>query len=177
MKEEASSMQALARFLTNSMSTQWIAGRLLLMMLVASLVLSCRHTPTVSGQGAPDSRTREVESTLVEFSAALAHGDAEAVRNLTAPRFTLLDEGHVYDVESTIESIRAVLSTGSMVRVAEGFDTQIRGNIAWSHYSVSGQFQDAKGSTPLSFLEAAVLEQSNGRWRLVMLTTIPGTDQ
>lgn len=122
-----------------------------LALLMASLAASCRHTPPVAGERTPEPKSVEVEKALVEFSAALAHGNADAVRNLAAPGFTLIDEGQVYDVESTIESIRDVLSTGSMVRVPEEFATQVRGNIAWSHYRVHGRFQGPKVPSPWPF--------------------------
>jgi hypothetical protein len=121
--------------------------------------------------------TKSIEATLVRFSTALANGDTGALRQLTTKDFTLLDEGRVFDCDATISSIRVALASGTMTRLPTGFHTTVRGNIAWSHYEVGGEFRSQTGTVRLKLLEAAVLERFNGRWQIAMVTTIPQAEQ
>lgn len=123
--------------------------------------------------GAGTADTAAVENVLVRFSAALCAGDAATLRHLMAPDFALLEEGRAYDGDGTIASVIAVLSTGALNRVSSQFHTRVRGNVAWSHYRVTGTFRGSGEPLSLDLLESAVLERTRGGWRVVLMTTMP----
>jgi len=113
------------------------------------------------------------EAVIARFSTALSAGDASTLRLLMAPDFALLEEGHAYDRDGTIASVAAVLSSGTLSRLSSQFHTRVRGNVAWSHYRVTGQYRRSGQSLPLDLLESAVLERTRDGWRLVLVTTMP----
>jgi len=115
----------------------------------------------------------DVDAVLAGFSAALSSGDTGALRRLMAPDFALLEDGRVYDRDGAIASVTEVLATGALSRVPSHFHTRIRGDFAWSHYQVTGQFRGPGETLPLNLIESAVLERTKGRWRLLLVTTMP----
>ncbi len=115
----------------------------------------------------------DVDAVLAGFSAALSSGDTVALRQLMAPDFALLEDGRVYDRDGAIASVTEVLATGALSRVSSHFHTRIRGDFAWSHYQVTGQFRGPGEALPLNLIEAAVLQRTKGRWRLLLVTTMP----
>ena len=142
---------------------------------LAALVTGLYGFSTVSGApvASPAVKAEQIEATLQSFSKALASGDEKALRELTTPAFTLLDEGRVYNIDTLVASVREILATGEMTRQAEGIEIQLRGNVAWCHYRVTGRFAGPKGKLELAFLEAVVLEQINNEWRISLVTTQP----
>jgi ketosteroid isomerase-like protein len=142
--------------------------------IVLSLVtLYAYGMPSAGATEAGTGSAAEVEDVLARFSAALCAGDATTLRLLMAPDFALLEEGRAYDGDGAIASITAVLSTGALSRASSQFHTRIRGNVAWSHYRVTGQFRGSGEPLPLDLLESAVLERTRSGWRLVLVTTMP----
>jgi ketosteroid isomerase-like protein len=147
--------------------------RLAVSVALSFLIFCVRPAPATSVESRPSARVSEVESILARFGAALASGDFDTVRSLTVPDFVLLEEGRAYDREGTISSAAAVLSTGTFTRESSQFQTRMRGNVAWSHYRVTGQFRGADGPVALDLIESAVLERTRSGWRLVLVTTMP----
>ena len=142
--------------------------------ILLSFVAFCAFgIPIAGATGEGTGSIAEVEDVLTRFSAALCAGDATTLRLLMAPDFALLEEGHAYDRDGAIVSVTAVLSTGALSRVSSRFHTRIRGNVAWSHYRVTGQFRGSGQPLPLDLLESAVLERTQRGWRLVLVTTMP----
>ena len=119
-----------------------------------------------------------IESSLCDFSAALATADTASLRRLTAPSFVLLEEGRTFDCEAMMVSIQQIFAAGvKMKRLPSHFHTEMRGSVAWANYRVIGEFENIPGKIPLALLEAAVLEYDGRRWRLVQMTTIPAADK
>jgi|GEM_PF-2850476 len=114
-----------------------------------------------------------VEKTLTDFSTALAIGDSLKLRDITTNNFALVDEGRVFDYDSTIASIQGTLQSGKMTRVPGDFHTQVRSSVSWSRYVVTGVFRSANGEIGLNLIETAVLEKIDGKWKVAMVTTLP----
>jgi len=116
----------------------------------------------------------EVEKSLNDFSTALATTDTLLLKHLTGPNFVLLEEGRMFDYKAMVLSIQQVFATGAkMKRVPLDFHTEIRGSVAWSNYSVTGEFESNQGKIVFSLLETAVLERVGEQWLIVQMTTIP----
>ena len=73
----------------------------LLLLLLALLSTSGELTATRAAVRNPSVASAEIEATLVRFSNALARGDGSVLRKLTSSNFSLLDEGRVYNYESS----------------------------------------------------------------------------
>jgi SnoaL-like domain len=119
-----------------------------------------------------------VEKSLNDFSTALATADTLLLKHLTGPNFVLLEEGRTFDYQAMILSIQQVFATGAkMKRVPVDFHTEIRGSVAWSNYSVTGEFASNQGKIVFSLLETAVLEKVGEQWLIVQMTTIPAANK
>src|SRR5271165_132326 len=150
-----------------------LANRRPARLALVLLVMCASSMPSAASESGAGNNAAEVESVLVRFGAALASGDFDTVRLLTAPDFALLEEGRVYDRAATIASATSVLSTGTLIRHSSQFHTRIRGNVAWSHYRVMGQFRGWGAPLVLDLIESAVLERTGSGWRLVLVATMP----
>lgn len=140
----------------------------------AMVLASCQPAapPIESGVGASES---DVEAALLRFSEALATADTAALRTLTTPDFTMLDEGRAYDLAALGTAILPVIARGSMDRVPLDFHTSVRGDAAWSHYRVGGIYATGADTTRLDLLESAVLVRADSTWRVALATTLPAT--
>ena len=120
----------------------------------------------------------EVEKSLNDFSTALATADTLLLKQLTGPNFVLLEEGRSFDCQTMILSIQQVFATGAkMKRVPLYFHTEVRGSVAWSNYSVTGEFESNQSKIVFSLLETAVLEKAGEHWLIVQLTSIPAANK
>jgi hypothetical protein len=117
----------------------------------------------------------EIETTMVRFSLALAAGDSTQLLALTAPGFTLLEDGRTFDRAGMVLSARQMLAMGTMIRTPVDFTTEVRNGVAWTHYHVVGEFRTDRQRTLLTLLESAVLERDDGRWRIAQMSTLPET--
>ena len=142
-------------------------------LALALLAMCASSVPSAASDSRAGTNAADVESVLVRFGAALASGDFDTVRLLTAPDFALLEEGRVYDRDGTIASATSVLSTGTLIRQSSQFHTRVRGNVAWSHYRVTGQFRGSGAPLALDLIESVVLEHTGSGWRLVLETSMP----
>jgi hypothetical protein len=150
-----------------------LANRVPMRLAFVLLAMCASSIPSAAAESKAGTNAADVESVLVRFGAALASGDFDTVRLLTAPDFALLEEGRAYDRAGTIASAISVLSTGTLIRQSSQFHTRIRGNVAWSHYRVTGQFRGSGAPLALDLIESAVLERTRSGWRLVLVTTMP----
>jgi len=120
----------------------------------------------------PSVQMAQVESTLVNFSAALATGDRDSLVALTGEGFTLIEDGRTYDREQMIASVQQTLQEGSMIRTPVDFELKLDGPVAWANYHVVGEFRADRKRTLISLLETAVLQRREGRWRVMQMTTM-----
>lgn len=156
------------------------AGRPLLIaasgfaLAFAIALAGCQPASPPIGSNA-DSTETHVEAALIRFSQALATADTAALRALTTPDFTLLDEGRTYDLASLGAALLPVIARGSTDRVPLDFHTTLRGDAAWSHYRVGGMVVTATDTTRLDLLESAVLVHADSTWRLTLVATLPAT--
>jgi len=121
----------------------------------------------------PAETEAQIETTLTNFSGALAAGDSVMLRDLTAPEFALVEDGHVYDLDGTIASALQALESGTMIRTPVDFVTSLRGSVAWTRYHVVGEFRTDRKRLLITRLETAVLERRAGEWRIVQMSSLP----
>jgi hypothetical protein len=120
----------------------------------------------------PSEQMAQVETTLVNFSNALAAGDRDSLVALTDEGFTRIEDGHTYDREQMIASVQQTLESGSMFLTPVDFDVKLEGPVAHCDYHVVGEFKSYGKRTLLSRVETAVLQRREGYWRVMQMTTM-----
>ena len=152
-----------------------VTVRLTIIFFAIIFIYSCRDksneevgTPTAADVTA-------IETTLTNFSNAIAAVDSTTLQKLASPNFVLLDEGKDYDYPLMVQQIKTIHNMGTMTRKPQLFRTVIHKDVAWSYYQVLVNFRTQQKSIDLSLLESAVLEKTNEGWLIVMMTTAPQT--
>jgi hypothetical protein len=137
------------------------------LLVVASITLACSGT----GQK-DDADLRDVKSTLSLFSSLLAKGDTIGLSQLCSPKLVLLEDGKTYSLREMLRSISEILSAGTMTRSIEDVSVEVRGDFAWSHCRVIGEFRTKEEAVPLALLESVVLERIGQKWQIVQVCTM-----
>jgi len=152
-----------------------VAVRLTIILFIIISIYSCKDKSNeeVSTPTADD--VTAIETTLTNFSNAIAVVDSTTLQSLASPNFVLLDEGKDYDYPLMLQQIKTLHNIGAMTRKPQMFRTVIHRDIAWSYYQVSVNFRTQQKSIDLSLLESAVLEKTKEGWMIVMMTTAPRT--
>lgn len=147
--------------------------RSIIIFFTIILFFSCQDKSNEETLNTKASDLASVESTLTNFSNAIATADTTTLRKLASSNFVLLDEGKDYDYGLMIQSVKTILNMGTITRRPQMFRTIIHKDIAWSYYQVLVNFRTKQKSVDFSLLESAVLEKTNEGWVIVMMTTIP----
>lgn len=147
--------------------------RSIIIFFTIILFFSCQDKSNEETLNTKASDLASVESTLTNFSNAIATADTTTLRKLASSNFVLLDEGKDYDYGLMIQSVKTILNMGTIIRRPQMFRTIIHKDIAWSYYQVLVNFRTKQKSVDFSLLESAVLEKTNEGWVIVMMTTIP----
>ena len=147
--------------------------RLIIIFLAVILVFSCKDKTNEENYTPTADDVTAIETTLTNFSNALAAVDSTTLLRLASPNFVLLDEGKDYDYPLMIQQIKTLHNIGTMTRKPQMFRTVIHKDVAWSYYQVSANFRTQQKSIDLRLLESAVLEKTNEGWVIVMMTTAP----
>lgn len=149
--------------------------RLIIIFMAGILVYSCKEKPNEETAAPTAADVTTIETTLTNFSNALAAVDSTTLRKLTSQNFVLLDEGKDYDYPLMIQQIKTIHNMGTMTRKPQMFRTVIHKDVAWSYYQVLVNFRTQQKSIDLNLLESAVLDKTNEGWVIVMMTTAPQT--
>ena len=150
-----------------------ISIRSIILFCSVVIVFSCKDKSSDEVINSSLSEVALIESTLTNFSNALAIADSSSLQKLASPNFVLLDEGKDYDFPLMIQQIKTLSHMGVMTRKPQMFHTVIHKDVAWSYYQVLVNFRAQQKSSDFSLLESAVLEKTNEGWVITMMTTIP----
>jgi hypothetical protein len=151
----------------------------LLSLVLLTFALASCSDPGVSLKappepGSPKQHIATAESTLTVFGAALAAGDSAKVSALAGEHFALVEDGHAYNVESTIAAARAALADGQVTRVPGEMHSHVKGRVLWTHYPVTVTVEGAKGATTFERIETAVLERGDDEtWQVMLMSSMP----
>jgi ketosteroid isomerase-like protein len=114
-----------------------------------------------------------VTGVIDAFSTALERGDTAQVRILAGPGFRLLEDSVEYDLARASTAVAGVLTSGKLSRALTEIRIATRGSVAWATYRVNAVFVSGGESLRFARWESAVLERTDGRWRLVFMTSMP----
>lgn len=114
----------------------------------------------------------DVVRTMKNMYVAAAKDDYDLFNKTIAPGFYAFDGGHQYPGDSILDYVRQLQEQG-YVFVWTVNDPQVhiachsKPEVAWITYINRGSIKDPSGiTTPMQWLESAVLEQQDNRWHI-----------
>ena len=108
-----------------------------------------------------------VAETLREMYAAVATQDRAHLATIFTPGFYAFDLGKRFDGMALVDLIEAAMAAGRrFVWTVNEPDVRIFGDRAWIAYVNRGSVGDADSTTPVTWLESAMLVRVDSRWRI-----------
>ena len=146
-------------------------------LAVALQAAACATAPAQGVRACPSdpAAEREAANVVRTFFVALAADDLAGVRATTTDDFFAYDVGKEFTAATLVETIAGAHKSGVRLEWNVG-DVQAHAqcDLAWAAWinrgSVANPGQEPK---PREWLESAVLERENGRWRVRFLHSTP----
>jgi ketosteroid isomerase-like protein len=108
-----------------------------------------------------------VAETMREMYAALSADDEARLKTIFTPDFYSFDAGKRFDGPALIGLIKDAHKAGkTFVWTVNEPDVRVQCDWAWIAYVNRGSVTDKSTSTPVTWLESAVLRFETGRWRI-----------
>jgi hypothetical protein len=141
-------------------------------IVVGTLIVfgnSLPQTASAASRCAPAATARsEVVGVMQNFFAAMRTDDLKRFQEIAAPNFYAYDGGKRFnDPASLVDLIKSLHASGKRYEwsVTEP-EVHVACNLAWITYVNQGSVEDASGRQAVTWLESAVLEYGNARWRI-----------
>lgn len=141
----------------------------LLPVLVA--VAACSAAQSARAPSTADATAVE-RAVTDEFFRAISAFDYEALRRTVTADFELVEDTVRLSTEEFIEFLRPYEGSSFSYRFGD-FNTRIRGPVAWTTYRNEAVLQMRDRRVDVLWLETAVLEQADGKWRIARLQSTP----
>lgn len=142
-------------------------------LLTGLLSVSTLLTPLYGQTTADEERVKKV---IIEAFQALADMDMSKFRSYCQADFVLLENGEVWTVDTLEARVKPYLGSGmKRVNTLDFRKFTVKGSTAWVTYHNQADI-DMKGQKmTLKWLESAVLEKNQGKWKLALLhsTALP----
>ena len=127
------------------------------------------QTASAANRCAPAAKARgDVVGAMQKFFAAMRVDDLKGVQEITSPNLYAYDNGVRFNgPASLVDLIKGLHASGKRYEwsVTEP-DVHVACNVAWIAYVDRGSVEDASGRQEVTWLESAVLEYANARWRI-----------
>jgi hypothetical protein len=144
-----------------------IVYTLLIIAMLANLppVLSAQ----VSSSKIAMDEARQIQRVRRDFFNAIAASDYQGMRGQCTPDFQLLENGHIMTVEDLINLVKSGEGKSKIVYSFEDIRIKIESLNAWMSYRNKAVVKTGDKTTEIEWLESAVFEKKNGRWKMVLL--------
>ena len=130
------------------------------------------RTASAANRCAPAATARrDVVGVMQSFFAAMRVDDLKGVQEITSPNLYAYDNGVRFNgPASLVDLIKGLHASGKRYEwsVTEP-DVHVACDVAWIAYVDRGSVEDASGRQEVTWLESAVLEYANARWRIQFL--------
>jgi hypothetical protein len=125
-------------------------------------------TATAASVCAPaSSASTAVVGVVSDMFEALRTDSLDRLRQVTSAGFYAYDGGMRFTAPAMIDFIKKGHASGKRwVWSITDPEVHVACNLAWMTYVNQGAVEDASGRQPLTWLESAVLEYSDGRWQI-----------
>jgi hypothetical protein len=104
---------------------------------------------------------------MQDMFAALRADDLKRFQEIAAPNFYAYDGGARFTGPALVDLVKSAHASGKQYEwsVTEA-EVHVACNLAWITYVNQGSVEDASGRQAVTWLESAVLEYANARWRI-----------
>jgi hypothetical protein len=115
------------------------------------------------------SEARQLHRVRQDFFNAIAASDYQGMRDQCSPDFQLLEDGEVMTVEDLINLIKSRADRPKIIYSFEDIRAKIEGSNAWISYRNKAAVSRNDKTINVEWLESAVFEKKNGKWKMVLL--------
>ena len=134
---------------------------------LALLVLAGSAQASARPCGDARADTAAVERTIRSFFDALAHDDAAGVARVTTGSFYAFDAGKRFTAAELSATVRGAHAQGVKLEWNLGaIDAHVGCGTAWAAWENRGSAGIPPATTPMAWLESAMLERKGGEWRI-----------
>ena len=134
---------------------------------IAALLTSTIDAAAADESGPSAADQVAVTEAVRSFFAAAAGDDLAKFRAVTTPDFYAFDAGGRFTRDALMDLIKTAHAAGNVyVWTVNEPDVHISADIAWISYVNRGSIKDASGTKDVSWLESAILQKEEGRWRI-----------
>jgi ketosteroid isomerase-like protein len=111
-----------------------------------------------------------IEASISRFFDGISEIDADKLRAYATDDFILLEDGHLWNIDTLVNKISARKGSGiKRVNKFQFIKTEQAENIAWVSYHNTADFSLNEKQQTVNWLESAVLKKESGRWKLKLL--------
>ena len=146
-------------------------------LAVALQAAACATAPAQAARACPSDPAAEQQASeaVRAFFAALAKDDLAGVRATTTDDFLAYDVGKQFTAATLVDTIAGAHKSGVKLEWNLGeIRTRTSCDLAWAHWVNRGSVAaPGKEPKPRNWLESAVLEREDGRWRVRFLHSTP----
>ncbi|MSR02397.1 MAG: nuclear transport factor 2 family protein [Gemmatimonadetes bacterium] len=136
---------------------------------VGLLLLAVACQPGGGPQALPNdpAEITAIEGVLTRWYTAINAHDSAGVAAPLLPSFFIFEDTTRIDRDGLVQGIVSGFEAGSQTAAMSGFETQVRGNLAWTSFRNDEVWTPKTGSPDsLHFLETVVFEKRNGQWMM-----------
>ena len=111
-----------------------------------------------------------IEASISKFFDCLSEIDTNKLKAYTTDDFILLENGQLWNIDTLVNKMSDPKNAGiKRVNKFQFIKTEQNGNVAWVSYHNSADFSLNEKKQTVNWLESAVLEKKNGRWKIKLL--------
>jgi hypothetical protein len=133
-----------------------------------SLTITILFSFQAKSQSAYD---RNVQQAITRMLNGVSNRDMSIVRQNTTPDCLILEDGHLYTLDSVAKHLARAKKIASYHRVNHLYfaTTRVEGNAAWVAFTDIADITTNGKATTDNFLESAYLTKINGVWKVQMI--------
>ena len=136
-------------------------------LLLPLLAMACR--PVAPPPSAPNdpAEITAVEAVLTRWYVAMSTHDSAGTAAPLLPSFFIFEDTTRIGRDELIREIVTGFGAGTQTAAMSKFETQVRGNLAWTSFRNDEVWTPKTGRPDsLHFLETVVFEKQNGQWMM-----------
>ncbi len=131
------------------------------------LAMACRSAAVPPTPPNDPTEIAAVESVLTRWYTAINAHDSAGVAAPLLPSFFIFEDTTKIDRDQLVKGIVRGFEVGTQTAAMSRFETQVRGNLAWTSFRNDEVWTPKTGSPDsLHFLETVVFEKREGQWMM-----------
>ena len=135
--------------------------------LLPLLAIACRPAAAPSVPADDRAEIATVEAVLTRWYVAINTHDSAGTAAPLLPSFFIFEDTTRIGRDDLIREIVSGFGAGRQTAAMSKFETQVRGNVAWTSFHNDEVWTPTTGKLDsLHFLESVVFERHNGQWMM-----------